>query len=120
MCSRDGSVSKQASLRGGQEEQPMSQRIAPSLKPFLAPWRRGTSARRKAGRTRSQPLLEILEERTVPATFNPTTFADGTGAGTLRNAIMQANSNGQDNTIILSSGTYTLSPAAGGELALTG
>jgi fibronectin-binding autotransporter adhesin len=68
----------------------------------------------------SKPLLELLEDRTVPSVFTPTTFADGTGAGTLRNAIVQANSNGQDNTIVLATGTYTLSAAAGGELALTG
>ena len=65
-------------------------------------------------------LLEALEDRTAPAIFAPTTFADGTGPGTLRNAIAQANSNGQDNTIDLASGTYMLSPADGGELALTG
>jgi hypothetical protein len=75
---------------------------------------------RQAARASCKPWLEVLEDRTVPATFTPTTFADGTGPGTLRNAILQANSNNQDNTILLASGTYTLTPAAGGELALTG
>src|SRR5262249_37574576 len=98
----------------------MSQLRAHSLKPLLAAWRRGVSAGRKVRRRRCQLLLEALEDRTVPATFTPTTFADGTGVGTLRNAVLQANSNGQDNTIILSTGTYTLLPSAGGELALTG
>src|SRR5947209_1108413 len=81
---------------------------------------RRTPASRRAVRPSCRPLLEPLEDRTVPTTFTPTTFTDGTGDGTLRNAILQANGNNQDNTIVLASGTYTLSSAAGGELALTG
>src|SRR5262249_48076659 len=40
--------------------------------------------------------------------------------GTLRNAILRANVNAQDNTILLASGTYNLTPAAGGQLVLAG
>jgi hypothetical protein len=43
-------------------------------------------------------------------------MSDGVGVGTLRNAILQSNTNGQNNTIILSAGTYGLSAFAGGEL----
>src|SRR5439155_14796923 len=82
--------------------------------------RRRAPATRKAPRAACKLQVELLEDRTVPATLTPTTFADGTGPGTLRNAIAQANSNNQDNTIVLAPGTYTLSPAFGGELAVTG
>jgi hypothetical protein len=48
---------------------------------------------RRAGRTASRPRLERLEERQLLATFTVTSPGDS-GAGTLRDAINQANSNG--------------------------
>jgi hypothetical protein len=81
---------------------------------------RRAPATRKAARASCKPQVEALEDRTVPATFLATTLADGTEPGTLRYAIAQANSNGQNNTITLSPGTYMLSPAFGGELSLSG
>jgi predicted outer membrane repeat protein len=62
--------------------------------------------------------LEWLEDRVVPATFDVTNPADILNqAGTLRNAIQQANTSGQaSNTInILTAGTYaiTLAPTNG-------
>src|SRR5262249_1321667 len=46
---------------------------------------------RKA-QARFRPRLEGLEDRTVPSTFTPTTFADGgAGSGSLRAAIIAAN-----------------------------
>ena len=58
---------------------------------------------------RSTPSLESLEDRTMLATFSPlASAADGSGHS-LRAAIIQADSNGQDNTINLQSGFYHLS-----------
>ncbi len=63
-----------------------------------------------ASRATRRLQLEWLEDRTVPATFDVTNTADILNqAGTLRNAIQQANSNGQGNTIsILTPGTYAI------------
>src|SRR5262249_7968912 len=47
------------------------------------------------------------------------TFADTPGAGSLRDAIVQANNAPGDSTISLGAGAYTLSAAAGGELLLS-
>src|SRR6516165_972689 len=60
---------------------------------------------------RRRLLLEVLEDRTVPTTFTPTTFADGVlGSGSLRDAVLQANADtGMDDyTIQLAAGTYAL------------
>src|SRR5262249_23308766 len=54
-------------------------------------------------------LVEELEDRSLLATITPTTFADTTGAGSLRDAVAQANSTPGDTTIQLAAGTYTLS-----------
>jgi hypothetical protein len=72
-------------------------------------------------RKRIRLNLEHLEDRCLPAILQPTTLLDGIGIGSLRDAIVQANSNGQNNTIILSAGTYQLSVAGRNETAsLTG
>src|SRR5438309_1823638 len=53
-----------------------------------------TARRRPTFRKGYRPLLELLEDRTVPSmTFTVTTTADSTGAGTLRTAILSANAN---------------------------
>jgi hypothetical protein len=55
--------------------------------------------------------VEPLEDRSVPATITPTTFADGgLGSGSLRDAVLQfnADSGTEDDTIQLLAGTYTL------------
>jgi hypothetical protein len=53
--------------------------------------------------------VEALEDRALPATLVPTTFADGeTIGGTLRAAVIVANANGEDNVISLRAGTYSL------------
>lgn len=58
--------------------------------------------------SRRKLLLEQLEDRAMMATFNVTdSVADG-AAGSLRAAIIAANSNGQDDTINLAAGTYVL------------
>lgn len=62
---------------------------------------------------------EQLEDRTLLASFNLVAgVADGT-AGSLRDAIVTANSNGEADTIVLAAGTYTLdlTNAAGQESA---
>src|SRR5579872_6647257 len=72
----------------------------------------GPSSSAHACRCRRAPLsAEQLEDRTTPATLTPTTFADGVGIGSPRDAVLQADANGQNNTIMLSAGTYELSVA---------
>src|SRR5262249_12550191 len=59
--------------------------------------------------------LESLEDRTVPATFLVATTVDG-GAGSLRQAILDANASSGADTIAVASGTYNLTL---GELDIT-
>jgi hypothetical protein len=80
-------------------------------------------------RSRARLGIEALEDRRVPAVFNPLpTAADG-AASSLRAAVIAANTNGQDNSINLQTGTYMLTiantsgqenAAAQGDLDLTG
>ena len=71
--------------------------------------------------TRTRPRLEALEDRRLLATFNPLPSAADGSTGSLRAAIIQANANGQDNTINLDVGTYplTITNTAGHESAAT-
>jgi hypothetical protein len=56
--------------------------------------------------SRSHPVVEALEARCAPAVFNPLPDAD---AASLRDAIAQADSNGDvSNTIMLAAGEYEL------------
>jgi hypothetical protein len=61
----------------------------------------------------SRPRLEQLEDRVTPTVFTPTVFNDvsGTGSGSLRQAVIDANNDPgtATDTIQLSAGTYTLS-----------
>jgi hypothetical protein len=101
---------------------PLTSRIA------AAPGRAGPHPRRRLP-ARRRPLLEVLEDRLAPATFNPLpNVADSTMGNTLRADIIQANGNGQDNVINLQAGLYQLSiantnghesAAAQGDLNLT-
>jgi hypothetical protein len=62
--------------------------------------------------TKTRLRIESLENRQVPTTLTPTTFADGgLGSGSLRDAVLQfnADSGTPDDTILLLPGTYTLS-----------
>src|SRR6516162_3324876 len=55
--------------------------------------------------------IELLEDRCVPSTITPTTFADGgLGSGSLRDAVLQLNADTgtADDIIQLEAGTYTL------------
>ena len=90
---------------------------------------RPRSARTRGRRDLGSSLLELLEDRHMLATFNPLPTDPDGSPGSLRAAIIQADSNGQDNTINLAAGTYELSIAnsAGqengsnqGDLDLTG
>ena len=68
-------------------------------------------ARHKARFTKIRLRIELLENRWVPTTITPTTFADGgLGSGSLRDAILQFNADtGTDDDIIqLEAGTYSL------------
>jgi hypothetical protein len=82
---------------------------------------------RRSLRTRLR--VEALEDRRLLATFNPLPSTPDGSPGSLRADIIQANSNGQDNTINLQPGRYllTLANTAGqengavqGDLDLTG
>jgi hypothetical protein len=69
----------------------------------------GSSRKKQPYRTRL--LLEPLEDRCVPTTFTPTTFADGVlGSGSLRDGVLQFNADAGsgDDTIQLLAGTYAL------------
>jgi parallel beta-helix repeat protein len=72
---------------------------------------------------RARPQLEYLEDRIVPAVIDVTTLSDGTGAGTLRSAIAQANTNDANgdtnNTINLTvAGTYNIGQLGLGALQI--
>jgi hypothetical protein len=80
---------------------------------FLGNWSLAFRGKRKMPqRDRSRfPHVERLEDRCVPTTVTPTTFADGgLGSGSLRDAVLQfnADSGGDDDTIQLLAGTYAL------------
>jgi hypothetical protein len=69
----------------------------------------GSSRKKQPYRTRL--LLEALEDRCIPTTITPTTFADGVQfSGSLRDAVLQFNTDGGsgDDTINLLAGTYAL------------
>src|SRR6516165_4508047 len=77
-----------------------------------------SGSRRAKKRYRTRLLLESLEDRCVPTTITPTTFADGVlGSGSLRDAVLQFNADTgtDDDTIQLAAGTYALTiPNVGG------
>jgi hypothetical protein len=69
-------------------------------------------ARHQSPWTKVTLRIESLENRCVPTTLTPTTFADGgLGSGSLRDAVLQfnADSGTEEDTIQLLAGTYTLS-----------
>ena len=82
--------------------------------------------RKRQGSRKTQLCVEPLEDRYAPAVITPTTFQDGIGIGSLRDAVLQIDTNGQDNVIELLPGTYNLTLArgdasgVGGSLDLTG
>jgi hypothetical protein len=66
-------------------------------------------ARGSPKRRRVLPAIEAQEDRTLPANLAPTIFTDSAaGTGSLRDAVITANSNGEDNAITLQGGTYAL------------
>src|SRR5262249_38079902 len=70
-----------------------------------------SGSRRNQQRYRRRLLVEPLEDRCVPTTITPTTFADGVlGSGSLRDVVLQFNADtGTDvDTIQLQAGTYLL------------
>jgi hypothetical protein len=69
--------------------------------------------RPKRNATALRPAVLRLEERLAPATFVATQFTDGTGTGTLRWAILQADQTPGVNTVVLRPGTYTLTLTGG-------
>jgi hypothetical protein len=80
---------------------------------FSHVWSKAFATGRRKAVSPVRPQLEYLEYRVVPAVIGVTTLADGTGAGTLRAAIAQANNNcaagDTTNTINLTvAGTYNI------------
>ncbi len=75
--------------------------------------RRRSRRHDRTPRARIVPRLEVLEDRLTPTTFTPTVFTDNLTGGTLREAVINANSDTgtATDTIQLSAGTYTLSIA---------
>src|SRR6266849_6020101 len=66
---------------------------------------------RKKQPYRRRLVVEPLEDRCVPTTITPTTFADGVlGSGSLRDAVLQFNADTgtDDDAIQLLAGTYAL------------
>ncbi len=81
-------------------------------------------AARQRPKKRTAPRLELLENRRLLATFYPVPSAVDGAANSLRAAVISADENSQDNTIVLGAGTYRLTlpntggPATGGDLYL--
>src|SRR5262245_59449827 len=84
---------------------------------------RKRTGRKRPARLRTRPLLEVLEDRAVPATFTVLDTDDnggvdpavGAGTGTLRQAIIDANANTGTDTIafaIAGAGLHTITLAA--------
>ncbi len=105
----------------------MSCRLTVRANVFSRVWSKAfASGRRKASpatRQRVRPRLEYLEDRLVPAVIDVTTLTDGTGPGTLRSAIAQANANDAagdtNNTINLTvAGTYNIGQSGLGALQI--
>src|SRR5262245_6400067 len=68
--------------------------------------------------TRRRPMLELLEDRCLPSTFTVVNVNDS-GAGSLRQAIVDANNAAGADTIqfnIPGSGVHTITPASGSQL----
>jgi hypothetical protein len=92
-----------------------------SKKGVLATFLANPAAGVRSGQLRARPRLELLEDRWLPANITPTTFADGVGIGSLRDAVLTANSDSTNtsDTIQLSAGNYflTIANTAGHETA---
>jgi predicted outer membrane repeat protein len=74
-----------------------------------------TISRKHRPASRFRPVLEVLEDRAVPATFTVNTTLDvlghDNGMLSLRQAIMDANAAPGADTIVVPAGTYTLTRA---------
>src|SRR5262249_39404836 len=77
------------------------------------------TARKQFGRNRFVPNVEALGERIVPSTFHVMTLADG-GAGSLRDAVAQANAHSGADTIDFQPGLMGTIALTCGELDITG
>src|SRR5262249_53457545 len=90
-----------------------------SVRPFLErgsggrPMRRNPTARRRS----FVPRLEILESRTVPTTFAVLNNLDS-GAGSLRQAVLDANANPGPDVIAFAKAVHQIT-LTGGELMIT-
>jgi hypothetical protein len=76
------------------------------------------TGRKEVWRNRFLPNQEARGERIVPSTFHVTTLADG-GAGSLRDAVAQANAHSGADTIDFQPGLTGTIALTGGQLDLT-
>src|SRR5712664_313609 len=82
-------------------------------------FRRPRPCQAPAGRRRSfVPTLDILEDRTVPSTFTVTNLNDG-GAGSLRQAVLDANAHGGADQIAFATGLRGTITLTTGQLSIT-
>src|SRR5262245_34855063 len=77
----------------------MNRTDSPNFRKLLARWMAPSKPLPIRRRVRVRLILETLEDRATPATFTVTTNAD-TGAGSLRDAITQANAATTDDVIV--------------------
>src|SRR5690348_16925870 len=86
--------------------------------PMFRLWRDSVRpSRGSPNRRRVRPAVDALEGRLVPAVFNPSPSVTDNNPNSLRDAVIEANSNGGDNTINLAAGSYllTLQNGPGGQ-----
>jgi trimeric autotransporter adhesin len=87
-------------------------------KPFASSLFKSARSRVAVPLRRRVLACEALEDRCVPATFSPTLFVDGTGVGTLRRAVIDANATpSPSNVINLQAGVYALAVGGASENA---
>ena len=79
-----------------------------AMSPLPLRWSKSIRRRRRPISRNARLLLQALEDRTVPATFTVTNTSDS-GAGTLRDAIAQANANTGADAIVFDPNVFNAS-----------
>lgn len=92
--------------------------VISSIQSLILGFRNRFSSRSRRRRVSPGIACERLEQKIAPAIFNVTAAAVDGATGSLRKAIIDANTNGDaSNTITLAAGTYNLTLAGAGENA---
>src|SRR6266851_6487445 len=79
---------------------------------------RAPATRTVAPRRPCIPRLDVLEDRTLPSTFTVTNLHDS-GAGSLRQAVLDANAHAGANTIVFSDHLHGTISLTSGQLSIT-